>query len=86
MLTCTSDTIHIPESWKAKRMAPRARSVHPLLPMNGCERSEAMVDQIAGQLPDASARAVKAKRAKVFANILFLGVDGERAMIYSGLR
>lgn len=59
-----------PESWKAKRMAPRARSVHPLGPMKDLERSEAMVDQIGGHCPAASARAVKARRARVLPNML----------------
>lgn len=67
-------------------MAPLARSVHPLLPMNDCERSEAMVDQIAGQLPDASARAVKAKRARLFPSILLLGVGSERTIVYREIR
>jgi hypothetical protein len=44
-------------------MAPRARSVHPLGPMKDWERSEAMV---AGQFPDACARAVKATRVRAF--------------------
>jgi hypothetical protein len=69
----------IPVSWNAKRMAPRARSVHPLGPMKDWERSEAMVVHIAGQLPYARARAATAKRVKVFPIMLFLCVDIEKA-------
>ena len=61
----------IPASWKANLMAPRARSVHPLGPMKDRDRSEAMVDHIAGQLPDASASAVMAKRVNVVPNMLY---------------
>lgn len=67
----------IPASWKAKRIAPRARSVHPLEPMKDWERSEAMVDHIAGQLLDACARAARAKRVRVFPNMLLLYVEIE---------
>ena len=61
----------IPASWNAKRMAPLARFVHPFDPTNVPARSFEMVDQISGQVP-ASARAVKARRAKVFPTILLL--------------
>lgn len=37
--------------------------------MKVLERSEAMVDQISGHCPDASARAIKAKRARVLLNM-----------------
>jgi hypothetical protein len=64
----------IPASWNAKRMAPRARSVHPLGPMKDWERSEAMVVHMAGQLPYACTRPAKAKSVKVFPNMLFVCV------------
>lgn len=71
----------VPESWKAKRMAPRARSVHPLKPMKDLERSDAMVDQMAGHPPDASARAVKARRARILPNMFSKSAETLETML-----